>query len=65
MYNDLAAQRDSSLPIDGILMQLGDACVHAGKSQDARAAFKRVVDEFPDSVYAASAKTQLAQISAL
>lgn len=64
IYNDLAAQRDSTLPVDGILMQLGDTCVHAGKSQDARAAFKRVVDEFPDSVYAQTAKTQLAQISA-
>ena len=65
IYNDLAAQRDSTLPVDGILMQLGDACMRAGKSQDARAAFKRVVDEFPDSVYAQTAKTQLAQISAL
>ena len=64
LYNDLAAQRDSSLPVDGILMQLGETCVHAGKSQDARAAYKRVVDEFPDSVYAQTAKTQLAQLSA-
>jgi TolA-binding protein len=64
VYNDLAAQRDSALPVDGILMQLGQTCLRAGRSQDARVAFKRVVDEFPDSLYASAAKTQLAQISA-
>jgi TolA-binding protein len=63
-YNDLAAQRETALPVDGILMQLGETCLRAGRSQDARVAFKRVVDEFPDSSYAAAAKTQLAQISA-
>jgi TolA-binding protein len=63
-YNDLAAQRDGALPVDGILMQLGQTCVRAGRAADARAAFKRVVDEFPDSVYATSARQQLAQMSA-
>jgi TolA-binding protein len=65
VYNDLAAQRDSTLPIDGILMQLGQTYLTAGRFQDARVAFKRVADEFPDSPYATAAKTQLAQISAL
>jgi TolA-binding protein len=63
-YNDLAAQRESLLPIDGILMQLAQTCLEAGRTADARVAFKRVVDEFPDSVYAATAKQQLAQLSA-
>jgi TolA-binding protein len=64
VYNDLAAQRGGALPVDGILMQLGQTYLRAGRSQDARVAFKRVVDEFPDSLYAAAAKTELAQISA-
>lgn len=64
VYNDLAAQRDGTLPVDGILMQLGQTCVQAGRTQDARAAFKRVVDEFPESTYVQSARQQLAQISA-
>lgn len=63
-FNDLAAQRDGALPVDGILMQLAETYVHAGRLQDARVAFKRVVDEFPDSSYVAEAKTELAQISA-
>jgi outer membrane protein assembly factor BamD (BamD/ComL family) len=37
--------------------------VKAGKPQDARAAYKRVVDEFSNSVYAANAKQQLATLN--
>jgi TolA-binding protein len=59
VLTDLAAQRDSALPIDGVLMQLAQTYVKAGKPQDARAAFKRVVDEFPDSPYAGEARQQL------
>jgi TolA-binding protein len=56
---DLAAERDSVLPIDGVLMQLAQTCLKAGKTQEARAAFKRVVDEFPDSGYVGEARQQL------
>jgi len=59
---DLAAERDSALPIDGVLMQLAEACLKAGKTQEARAAFKRVVDEFPDSAYVTAARQQLATL---
>jgi len=62
IYTDLAADRNAALPTDGVLMQLARAAQKAGKSQDARAAFKRVVDEFPDSGYAADAKAQLAAL---
>jgi TolA-binding protein len=57
--NDLAADRDGLLPIDGVLMQLARASAKAGKPQDAKAAYKRVVDEFPDSFYANEARQQL------
>lgn len=59
---DLAAERDGLLPVDGVLMQLAQTCLKAGKTQDARAAFKRVVDEFPDSNYVAEARQQLTNI---
>lgn len=61
-YTDLAAQRDSILPVDGVLMQLAQAYVKAGKTADARAAFKRVVDEFPNSAYVTEAKQQLTNL---
>ncbi|HEX5217116.1 MAG TPA: tetratricopeptide repeat protein [Vicinamibacterales bacterium] len=59
-FTDLSAQRDGALPVDGVLMQLARTYVKAGKPQDARAAFKRVVDEFPGSPYIAEARQQLA-----
>lgn len=59
---DLAAERDGMLPVDGVLMQLAQTCLKAGKTQEARAAFKRVVDEFPDSNYVAEARQQLTTI---
>jgi predicted negative regulator of RcsB-dependent stress response len=62
LLTDLAAQRDGVLPVDGVLMQLASACVKAGKTQEARAAYKRVTDEFPQSPYAASAKEQSAAL---
>ena len=43
-------------------MQLGRAYDAAGKPADARQAFKRIVDEFPQSPYAAEAKRALDQI---
>ena len=56
---DLAAQRNGALPVDGVLMQLAQTCLQAGKTQEARAAFKRVVDEFPESSYVNEARQQL------
>jgi TolA-binding protein len=56
---DLSARRDTSVPIDGVLMELARVCRKAGKMQEARAAFKRVADEFPQSSYAGEARQQL------
>lgn len=61
-FTDLAADRDGPLPVDGILMQLGDAEAKAGKTADARATFKRVVDEFPESSYASDARQRIAAL---
>jgi TolA-binding protein len=60
LLTDLSGQRDGNLPLDGVLMQLARVCRKAGKVQEARAAFKRVVDEFPESGYAGEARQQLA-----
>jgi TolA-binding protein len=62
VLTDLSGQRDGALPMDGVLMELARVCQKAGKTQDARAAFKRVVDEFPQSGYAGEARQQLAAI---
>ena len=59
-YTDLAAQRDGLLPVDGVLVGLARTYATAGKTADARATFKRVVDECPTSSYANEARTQMA-----
>jgi TolA-binding protein len=61
-FSDLSAERDGVLPVDGVLMQLARAYLKAGKTQEARATFKRVVDEFAQSPYAAEARQQLTAI---
>ena len=42
-------------------MQLARAYSAAGKQADARQTFKRIVDEFPQSPYAAEAKRAMDQ----
>lgn len=47
---------ESDVPVDAVLMRLGRACELAGRDADALAAFTRVVDEFPFSVYSSEAR---------
>jgi hypothetical protein len=62
IYKELTADRDTRLPVDGILMQLGRAYTRAGRIADARQTYGRIVDEFPDSVYAAEAKQEMSKL---
>jgi len=59
IYQELSTDKNSQLPIDGVLMQLGRACMKAGKKAEAAHAFTRVVEEFPQSVYAADARREM------
>src|SRR4030095_14352321 len=45
--------------LQGVLMQLGRAYMKAGKKNEAAHAFTRVVEEFPQSVYAADARKEM------
>ena len=49
----------ADLPIDGVLMRLGEAYALSGRSGDARATFQRVMDEFPASFYFADAEREI------
>jgi TolA-binding protein len=59
IYRDLTTETNPQLPVDGVLMELGQAYLRAGKGEDAARAFNRVVEEFPDSIYAADARREL------
>ena len=50
---------DAPLPVDGVLMELGRAYQLAGRSDEARAAFQRIMDEFPTSLYFTNAEREL------
>lgn len=63
IYTDLAAVRDGALPVDGLLMQLGRASKRAGRTAEARAAFQRVIDEFPESGFVSGAQQQIAALN--
>lgn len=59
---ELSANRDGMLPVDGVLWQLAEVHLKAGQRDEARAAFQRVVDEFPESPYAAPARQRVAEL---
>ena len=61
-FRELSTDTNSTLPVDGVLMQLGRAALIAGKKDDATRAFTRVVDEFPQGMYVSEAKERLAEI---
>ena len=59
IYTELSRDSNSTLPVDGVLMQLGQAYAKAGRKEEAVRAFTRVVDEFPQSVFAADARREV------
>ena len=59
VYLELSRDTNSTLPLDSVLLQLGRAYARAGKKDEAIRAFTRVVDEFPQSAYAADARREI------
>jgi predicted negative regulator of RcsB-dependent stress response len=60
----MTQRSDGDLPVDGLLMELGEAYRRAGRLPEAVRAYTRVVDEFPKSVYLADARHQLDELKA-
>jgi TolA-binding protein len=59
VYTELSRDTSSTLPLDTVLMHLGRAYARAGKKEEAVRSFTRVVDEFPQSPYAADARREM------
>lgn len=59
VYSELSRDTTSTLPLDSVLMHLGRAYARAGKKEEAIRSFTRVVDEFPQSAYAADARREM------
>jgi len=58
-FKDLSQRKDGTLPVDAILMQLGRVYRDAGKASDAQQTFTRILQEFPESIFASDAKREL------
>ena len=56
---ELSLDVKGDLPIDAVLVQLGQAYLAAGKKAEAQQAFQRVTTEFAQSPYAADARKRL------
>jgi predicted negative regulator of RcsB-dependent stress response len=60
----LSQRTDTDMPVDAVLMQLGDAYQRAGRTPDAVRTYTRVVDEFPTSAYASDARRRIDDLKA-
>ena len=58
-YTDLSNNKDGTVPPDAMLMQLGRIYLMAGKTKEARTTFRRLLDEYPASQFAADAKREV------
>lgn len=58
-FQELAQRKDAALPVDGLLLRLGRIYLEAGKPGEAEQTFKRIVDEYPDSLFVADARREL------
>lgn len=62
IYRELSTDTAGQIPVDGVLMALGRTYVKAGRPDEAARAFSRIVDEFPQSVYAADARREREEV---
>lgn len=58
-WKELAASNDEALPKDAILMELAKAYAAKGNQDEARKAFRQIVDEHPTSPYSVEARQEL------
>ena len=62
IYTELSRDTASQIPVDSVLMQLGRAYARAGKKEEAIRAFNRIVEEFPQSLYATDARREMEEV---
>jgi predicted negative regulator of RcsB-dependent stress response len=55
----MSEAKDSKVPVDGVLMELGRVYNAAGKTKDAEQVFNKIVQEYPDSPFSVEARQLL------
>jgi len=61
-FKTLSEQKDGAVPVDGVLMHLARTYQLAGKPQDAQKTLTQLVEQHPESPFAAEAKQELDRI---
>ncbi len=61
---EISSKPDGELPQDALLMQLGRAYAAAGRRTDAIQTYKRIVQEFPQSLYLTDARREVEALEA-
>jgi TolA-binding protein len=64
IYEKLVAAPDTQLPLDGVLVQLARAYQRLGKTDDATRTYRRIIDEFPQSLYITETRQALGEMGA-
>ena len=62
IYQRLSTAADTRIPADGVLLQLARTYAKAGKVEEATRTYTRIVEEFPQSLYAADAREALSAL---
>ena len=60
--NDLSLKEEEDLPVDAVLMRLGQAYEMAGMESDALTVYERVSSEFPESPYSEEASREIRRL---
>jgi predicted negative regulator of RcsB-dependent stress response len=61
---ELSQRRDGPVPVDAVLVQLAEAYQQAGRVAEASQTLQRVIDEFPQSPYAADVRQRVEALQA-
>jgi tetratricopeptide (TPR) repeat protein len=61
-FKELSEQKDGTLPVEALLMELARAYRLAGKADDARKTLTQIVEQHADSPFAAEAKQELEKL---
>jgi TolA-binding protein len=59
IYTEMSREANPQIPVDSVLMQLGRTYTRAGRKEEAIRTFARIVQEFPESLYAADARREM------
>jgi TolA-binding protein len=62
-FKDLSQRKDGPIPVDGVLIELANTYLEAGKPAEAKQTYSQLVHEYPTSPFGDRARKELEQLS--